>query len=368
MDEQIEQVFDTGPQAEVSVENVRGSISVESWDEPRVEVRAVKHGERGRVVLLHEGQRVEARTEVEPREAGFLAWFGGDEPAEVHYTLRVPRASQVRARIVNGPLRVSGIQGVVEGRGVNGSVHIAQVNGAAVVHTANGLVELTDVCGRVEAQTANGAVAIRGGRLEAIAVETVNGPINIEPLSAGSQVNAKTVNGGLTLTLADGAGAALDASGVVLHASFDVPHTATHTGRTVWRGVVGQGEPTAQVSYRTVNGSLRVTSAVGTAGAPVETVAAPASAAAPPLAPPPAPPPPPHAAPVEAVEEDTAIGVMMAEGDIVEPVVAAPATPPPPSATRPAPPQDVMGILAAIDRGELSVEDGLRLIKQVNQG
>ena len=68
MEERIEQTFETGDQAMVSIENVQGNITVEGWDEARVHMIARRTGERARVLFSQEGSRVEIRTEVEPAE------------------------------------------------------------------------------------------------------------------------------------------------------------------------------------------------------------------------------------------------------------------------------------------------------------
>ena len=105
-DERIEQVFDTGPQAQVSVENVHGAVVVEAWDQPQVHVVAVRRGESARVILEGEGQWVSAHTEID-REMGIFGW-GKETTAEVEYTLRVPRETRLTAKTVKGPVQVSG--------------------------------------------------------------------------------------------------------------------------------------------------------------------------------------------------------------------------------------------------------------------
>ena len=41
MEERIEQEFETGPQAEVRVENVNGSVTVEGWDEAHIRAELI---------------------------------------------------------------------------------------------------------------------------------------------------------------------------------------------------------------------------------------------------------------------------------------------------------------------------------------
>ena len=316
MEERIEEVFETGPQADVSVENVRGSITVEGWDEPRVRLEARRRGERARIVYQHEGNRVEVRTEIEPRERSLWGWTGRDNQTEVSYHLQVPAASQVRIRNVSGPIHVSGIQGTVEAKSVDGQIQLANVAGDVRAEATNGALELTTISGRAQAFTTNGSIVLRDSQLEMVTAETINGSIRLDPLSAGSDVRTRTVNGELFLHVPDGVQANLEASGVMLHTHIGIDHQSQSTGRTAWRGSVGHGQSGAQVSYSTVNGRLTVSGAGGQT--PTDSPAPMAWTAA-----------------------------------------EAPPTPTP----APAAPQDTMSILAAVDRGEITVERALALMK-----
>ncbi len=324
-DERIEQVFATGLEAQVSIESVHGAVTVESWDQPQVHVVAIRRGENARVILEGEGQWVSARTEID-RETGIFGRGNKEAIAEVEYALRVPRATRLTARAVQGPLRISGLRGAIEVSSVHGPVAVSDCEGAVRAEATNGHVELTQVAGQVEVYTANGGIAFRGGHPQSVTAETVNGLISVEPLASGTDVRARTVNGELALTLAAGVAAELEASGVMLRTHFETPHQPTASGRGGWRGVVGDGTPSAHVAYSTVNGTL-VVRGDGVA-APPATVAQAAWQPSPPPPPPPAPPP-----------------------------------PPPPQVARP---RTNMEILEAVDRGEISVEEAVKLMSGTN--
>lgn len=328
MDERIERVFDTGAEAQVNVENVHGAVVVEAWDQPQVHIVAVRRGEEAQVIIEGEGAWVNARTETD-RETGFFGWGGKETQAEVEYMLRVPRATRLTAKTVKGPVQVSGLRGTVEVSSVHGPVVVTDCEGAVRAQATNGHVELSQVAGQVEVYTANGGIAVRGGQAQSLTAETVNGVISVGPLASGSDIRARTVNGELALTLASGVAAELEATGVMLRTHFETPNQPATTGRGGWRGVVGDGQPSAHVTYSTVNGTLVVRGdGVATTTATV------ASAAWQPAAPPPPPPPPPTAPP-----------------------------PPPAAAARP---KTNMEILAAVDRGEISVEEAVKLMSGTN--
>lgn len=333
-EERAEQVFDTGPQAEVSVENVRGPVTIDAWDETRVHVVAVRRGAGVQVVMDHDGARVSVRTEADQGEGSFFGWFGKEQRGEVEYTLRVPRETQLTARTVTGAVRISGVQGTVDASSVHGSASVADGGGAVRIQATNGHIEVTNTRGQVETYTANGAIAIRGGQVERLTAESVNGMISVEPLTIGAMVKARTVNGELALALPPGVAAEVEASGVMLRTHFEVTYQSANESRGVWRGLIGQGAPSAQVTFSTVNGALIVRGAGVAATAPVATAATPPVSATPPAPPPPATPPSPVTPP-----------------------------PPPPSA---APARSTMEILAAVERGEISVDEAVALMRQAS--
>lgn len=330
-EERVEQVFETGPQAEVSIENVHGEINVEAWDEPRVQVVAWWQGEGVRVAMWGEGNRVEAHTEIERRDEGTWGWFGREKPPIVNYVVRAPRDTHARLRNVSGPVRVGGLRGQVEVSSVNGAVELRDVEGEVYAQATNGAVFGSNLTGVVHGQTTNGSITLEGGELASVQAETVNGTIAVGPLSAGGQVEARTVNGTLNLRLADDVQADVDASGLALGVSITGPQTVQAKGRASWRGTVGQGQPGARVAYHTVNGRLQVTGADGAAGREGEA---------------------PAQAPLLAVEAPL-------------PTAEAPAMAGAPAAA-PAAPQSVKDILNAIERGEMTVDQALNLMGKAN--
>ncbi len=321
-EEWIEQVFETGPQAEVSIENVHGEITVEAWDEPRVHVTARRQGERARVVMWGEGNRVEARTEIEPRQDGGWGWFNREQPPRVDYVVRAPRETHTRLRTVSGPVRVTGVRGQLDVSSVDGAVELRDVEGDIYAQATNGAVFGANLAGAVQAQATNGSITVEAERLASVRAETVNGTIAIEGLNVGCQIEARTVNGTLALSLPDGVQAAVDASGLSLGVSLAVAHGAESQGRAAWRGTVGQGQPGASVTYRTINGRLQVTRTGAEAQPPVAAQT-----------------------PLPVAEASAMAGTQTAA---------------------PVAPQSVKDILNAIERGEMSVDQALGLMGKAN--
>lgn len=127
----------------------------------------------------------------------------------------------------------------LEASTVNGGIRTGDLGGDVSVSTVNGGIEVSGA-GRVQAKTVNGAIeAVTGaaswnGDLE---FKTVNGSITVTlPANASAKVQAKTVNGGL---------------------DTDFPLTIQgQWGPRRMEGTIGQGGGTLELE--TVNGTIRL--------------------------------------------------------------------------------------------------------------
>ena len=204
-----------------TLENVNGTVTVETWSEPRVRIEADKAAstgpllERLRVEIEGEGRRVDVRTRM-PR--GWL--FGGG--GKVDYRITLPADARVRVQTVNGPVEVRGVSGEVK------------------ASTTNGSVEVLDAGGVVEASAVNGGVSARYRKLDPDGrhrFSTTNGSVTVSvPAGAGGRLDARTVNGSV---------------------GSDLPlETTDRATRRRLEGRLGKGRGLLQLS--TVNGSVRL--------------------------------------------------------------------------------------------------------------
>lgn len=163
----------------VSVSNVNGAVRITAWDRNEVKVDAVKVGrtqralEDARIVVDARADAVEIRTQY-PEHS--------HNAASVEYTLSVPRHAALEGvGTVNGPVEIDGVAGAIRASSVNGNVGVRRGEGDADLHTTNG---------RVEASFA------RLGRT--VSAKTVNGGIVLTlPGDASARLTAKTVHGGI---------------------------------------------------------------------------------------------------------------------------------------------------------------------------
>lgn len=202
----------------VNVRNVNGGVHIAVWNRSEVKVDAVKRArtreslDRAEIIVNAVNGGLEIRTKY-PEHS--------HNNASVDYTITVPRAAELDGvGTVNGTVTIEGVTGAVRASSVNGDVQLLRAEGDADLRTTNG---------RVEADFARVA--------KSITAKTVNGGVAVSlPPSAGARLTAKTVHG-------------------AVHSDFDLPvrHLGFGPGMDV-QAVIGGGG--ADVRLSTVNGGI----------------------------------------------------------------------------------------------------------------
>lgn len=343
MGQEINELFDTPEGCDLVVENVEGKIEVMGWDKPQTQVTAVKHSDRPEIEISQDGRKVIARTRLEEGPLGFLNWFaGGRGNGAVDYTIYVPHNSNVQVKHVNGPTSVVQINGNFDLHGVDGPTQVSQLGGDIHIHTVNGPVTAEALQGSARLNAVNGKLKIENSTLQSLTSETVNGEICVQAaLNPEGRYHFKTVNGSCRLNVQPDFRARVSANGINLNVKTSLPTQSLEKQFGRWQGLIGSGDgPTAEITFSTVNGSLRINNGeqeVGEFTPPV--------APTPPTPPrPPAPPAPPQA-PERPGSEPVVVKV---EG-----------------ANRPDGPKTKAQVLEMIERGEISVGEALKLLEKL---
>ena len=216
----------------IEIKGINGSVEATRSDGRRVEVLAVKTGERGDVssvkieVVEHSGgvticavypppSSGSRQNSCEPGEGGRMNVRNSD--VKVKFIVRVPKGVRLVARTINGSVKAVDLESDLRAVTVNGSIDITTT-------------------GRARATTVNGSISARIGATELaddLKFETVNGSITVHvPSGLNAEIEASTVGGKLTT---------------------DFP---LQLMRRRMHGVLGNGGPA--LSLATVNGSIQL--------------------------------------------------------------------------------------------------------------
>jgi DUF4097 and DUF4098 domain-containing protein YvlB len=223
--EVINQTYDVGDHARLSLSNLNGSATITGWDRNTIEVKATKRtkGSRDRLDdatvefdMNNDRLRIEVKYEFDDR------W--NDTDLEVEFEIKMPRDAEINAvELVNGNLEISNFSADVQASSVNGDVTATQLAGEVELSTVNGDVSLESVVDH-----------------DTIRLNSVNGSVSVLlPRNVNAKLSASTIHG--------------DVRG-------DLGHGVTHAGSSM-DAVLGNGGP--RISLSTVNGDIKIRRADG---------------------------------------------------------------------------------------------------------
>ena len=225
--ERFAQNYPLNADGKVSVSNVNGSITIETWDQPEVRFEYVKSG-KTKESLAEVEVRIDARQDAFSVETDYgdrkqrKSGYGSN--LEIEYRLTVPRRAVLdEIETVNGSVSITNAENTTKASAVNGEVKGINLRGAANLSTVNGTVTA------VFDQLATGS---------RINLETVNGSVNLMiPSDANATLKAETVNGKISN-------------------DFNLPvRKGQYVGSDLY-GRLGGGE--ISIKMESVNGSLSV--------------------------------------------------------------------------------------------------------------
>lgn len=227
--EKFEQTYPLSANGRVSVSNVNGSITIETWDNNQVKLEVTKIADSKERLSQVEVEidskpdsfKVETNYDNWRREG--TGWRNGGK-LEIQYRLTVPRNSVLNEiETVNGSINISNGGNMTKASAVNGNVKAVNLRGNANLSTVNGTVEA-----------------------------------DFDQLQTGSRISLNTVNGKVFLTIPSDANATVKADSVNGNISneFGLPvRKGQYVGRDLY-GKIGNGD--VQIRLNSVNGELAI--------------------------------------------------------------------------------------------------------------
>lgn len=204
-----EQTVETSMSADgvavIEVNTFNGSVTVESHDQPTIELRATMkaYGESPEMA-----QANCAALKCEPAKDGQRLVIQGSRPnkqssASISVALKVPPYCELQLRTSNGTVKVNAVHAPVTIGTSNGTVECEQVEGAIDIDTSNGRIKVADATGPFRLHSSNGKVTYSGQPAgDDNSIETSNGSVSLTvPADLKIGLNAKTSNGSIRVHL-----------------------------------------------------------------------------------------------------------------------------------------------------------------------
>lgn len=224
-----------------SLKNVNGSITIRTWKEDKVDIKATKTTKSDPDKLKEVKIEVEATANSVSVDTIFPKWK--NTKVSVKYEVRVPQGVNLgRVRSTNGSLYITGPVGNTHASTTNGRIELDGAKGTVSLSSTNGKIEAVNIKGELDADTTNGSIVL-------------------ELVSFEDRIKAKTTNGSITLRIGslEKVNADLNARTTNGSISLDVPVTlkSMKKSRRSLEAQIGQGGP--EISLKTTNGSIKIT-------------------------------------------------------------------------------------------------------------
>jgi DUF4097 and DUF4098 domain-containing protein YvlB len=323
-DETIEKTFPVAATARLIISNVRGSVTIQPGEANVIEVKAVKHGnfdnERSTVEMTQDADgsvRVETRSD----EAlfGFLS-----HPPKVVYIIRVPQGIHLEASCISSNLTVSDLEGVFKLKTISGDVVLAKMSGPIKLGAVSGDITGSQLSGVLDLKTVSGDVRLTESSFPSADASTVSGDLLLQTPISDGPYHFSSVSGSVRMLVPADTRCNVELNSVSGSIRSSLPASATRMGHGLKVTQV-QGGGTA-VRLKSVSGGVSIETE-GMPANPVTTTASVSENFVPPI--PPIPPVP----PVQTNQSTNSESLSTSE------------------------------ILQRIERGEMTVDEALNLMK-----
>jgi hypothetical protein len=259
---------------QVRISNVAGSVTVQGWDLPEINVSGRLGDGVDELAFRVEGGTADIRV-VLPRK------LGGSRAGNADLVIRLPKASRViveavsaeiTAAEVSGPQRLRSVSGNIELESsasdisvdsVSGHVAIAgSAAGARVdVNSISGDVRATGISGELLISSVSGSVSVADSALRRVKMSSTSGSLDYDGgIAEGGNYEFNNISGNIDLIVPRDAGANYDIStfsGEIRNEFGPAPERTRKYGPGhSLRFTDGGGG--AQVSVNTLSGSIRL--------------------------------------------------------------------------------------------------------------
>lgn len=274
--ETTEQFYSVSAPARLELKNIRGSVIVRGVEGANdIHVTAVKHldsGDPQRTEILM-SQREDGSVSVETRyqESGWLlGLLGAHWPCKVDYTVEAPADCALRLEGVSNTAQAEGLNGEIHLKSVSGEMEIHQLSGTISLHTVSGDIGGDHLSGKLSVDTTSGRVHLGTSNFNSLQANSVSGALFFETLLTAGPYIFKTVSGNIRLVVPSHSACSADFQSISGRFSTNLPVASNQRQRHSQVAEIQGGGP--MVKFNTVSGNASLES-----GSKIPVQAAPSS-------------------------------------------------------------------------------------------
>ncbi|HEX4947666.1 MAG TPA: DUF4097 family beta strand repeat-containing protein, partial [Blastocatellia bacterium] len=198
--DELHQTYPLSANGTVSLSNVSGPVRITSWNENRVQVDAVKRGNREDFALV-EFRVTDSPERLQIETISQRTNWRGNRNVWVEYDLKVPRSavlnpitttsgnitindagSRVVARSTSGDVTLRGINGDTKVSVTSGNISAERMGGALAITSTSGDLHINEVSANLTATTTSGNITAIDLRAD-VSVAATSGDIRVERAS-----------------------------------------------------------------------------------------------------------------------------------------------------------------------------------------
>ncbi len=261
--ETVERTYQVTSPVRLVISNIRGSVDVRAGSEGEVGISAVKHNDSGDAerteILLDQDADGTVRVETRYRHDGYFLF--GDRPCKVDYMVSVPRRCSVDCKGVSSSASLDGLEGDFHVSTVSGAVRVKDLVGPLRLNSVSGSVSGETITGSLDYETVSGNIHLVESSLPRVKGHSVSGKVWLQTALKDGPYKFDTVSGGLYLLVPPGTTCTVESNAISSSLVTDLPvnHDARHGGHR--RAEIGGGGPL--VEFHGLSGNISILSGVG---------------------------------------------------------------------------------------------------------
>jgi DUF4097 and DUF4098 domain-containing protein YvlB len=330
--ESLEQTFNVVSPARLKLSNIRGSVDILPGEPGILTVTATKSSEYGDVsrTKIAMSQSPDGLVTVETRyQDAWWGFFSFSKPCKVDYQVHIPPTCEVDASCVSSSLAVSGLDGKFKLSTVSGEMRLENLSGEIKLSGVSGETGGSGLAGVLHLNTVSGEVRLVNSALTSSDLTTVSGEIRLQTTLTEGPYRFHSVSGSVWLSVPADTRCSLELQSISGGVHVNLPVTRQKIGGRHYSYEVQGGG--VRVTANSVSGGLYVESSSGSSQGSI---------------------------PTDTVEDDELSFTELPPLPPQPPVPPLPAQPPEPVLDRAA-------VLDRIERGEMSVEEGLKALEKL---
>ncbi|GMW01409.1 MAG: hypothetical protein AMXMBFR84_25460 [Candidatus Hydrogenedentota bacterium] len=166
----IDKFLEGSPDGSVTVECIKGSVTIEGWDKNEVHVTGVQPNGVERIDYLSDNGDVTIKV-IYPKRSR--------SAGEAVINVKAPMGNEANVGVVSAKVTITNMLGGATIKGVSGKVEVKGVEGPVIANTVSGGITIDSPASEVRAGTVSGSISI-ANTMGDIYTETVSGSTRIE--------------------------------------------------------------------------------------------------------------------------------------------------------------------------------------------